>query len=404
VFLVHVVVYWTGIALIAGYLGSSSVARVVLVVVLGLFPPTYGLLPTIWKDVGVMGSWSLAIGLLLQRERSPRSVMLVVAALLFLLYGGAVRHNTWPALLPLLYIVAARPVEGAPSPRRGRGALRRIALTLMLFALLFGLAKAINGLGARHVIMWAQVPLWDLAAISVLTGRDEVPDYVLIDSQRNHGSERLAHFFDSRTVAPLFWRDGGFARFELLPEEARRLLRDWLLAIRAHPREYAVHRLRTTSRLLGLSGRVGGEYHRDHSGSEPEGCQRPRGLLRSRLSALPTRFDDGPMTARFTRVLDRLSETGLYRPWLYVLLSAAIFVASFRIQGRPAFLARCIALSGLLYVAPLPLVAPSVEFRYTVWLFEATVVAVALMVVAVREGRHRAATSPRIGASMADMG
>ena len=93
------------------------------------------------------------------------------------------------------------------------------------------------------------------------------------------------------------------------------------------------------------------------------------------------------MTARFTRALDMLSETGLYRPWLYVLLSTVVFLASFRIDARPAFLARHIALSGLLYVAPLPLIAPSVEFRYTIWLFEATVVAVALMVVALRESR-----------------
>jgi hypothetical protein len=88
--------------------------------------------------------------------------------------------------------------------------------------------------------------------------------------------DRLERFFDNRTVAPLYWRDGGFARFELLPEEAGRLLRDWLVAIRAHPREYAAHRLRTTGRLLGLVGRVGGEYYRDHSRSEPEGCRRPR--------------------------------------------------------------------------------------------------------------------------------
>jgi hypothetical protein len=46
-----------------------------------------------------------------------------------------------------------------------------------------------------------------------------------------------------------------------------------------------------------------------------------------------------------------LSETGLYRPRLYVLLSTVVFLASFRIDARPAFLARHIALSGLLYVA-----------------------------------------------------
>ncbi len=62
----------------------------------------------------------------------------------------------------------------------------------------------------------------------------------------------------------------------------------------------------------------------------------------------------------------------------------AVIVASFSFKTRATFLARHVALSGLLYVAPLPLIVPSVEFRYTIWLFEATVIALALMFVGLR--------------------
>jgi hypothetical protein len=377
VFLVHVFAYWTGIVLVASYLSSSTAWRAVLVVVLGLFPPAYGLLPMIWKDVGVMSSWMLALGLLLRRERNPQSRTLLVGSLLALLYGAAVRHNAWPALVPLLYIVASGASHEHPRFRaRPPRVLRRAALTLTLFALLFGIAQVANRVGARHVIMWAQVPLWDLAAMSVRTGRILVPEYVLINPERNHRMDRLTLFFDTRTVAPLFWGDGAFARFELGPDEARRLLREWEMAIWDHPREYAMHRLGTASGLFGLEARVGGEYYRDRS---------PVAIGHCKLGPLPDRFREGRAAALVTGGLERLSETHLYRPWVYLLLSAAVITASFLIENRVAFVARHVALSGVLYVAPLLFVAPSIEFRYTIWLFEASIVAVLLMTAAFHE-------------------
>jgi hypothetical protein len=122
---------------------------------------------------------------------------------------------------------------------------------------------------------------------------------------------------------------------------------------------------------------VGGEYHRDRSTVVVTGHCEP--------SLLPHRFRESRAAALVTGGLERLSETRLYRPWVYILLSAAVIAASFLVENRPAFLARHVALSGILYVAPLPFVAPTVEFRYTIWLFDASIVAVLLMAAALRE-------------------
>jgi hypothetical protein len=63
----------------------------------------------IWKDVGVFAFWTLAVGLLLQRERHPRNAALWLGALFALFYGAAVRHNAWPeaALLALVLMGVA---------------------------------------------------------------------------------------------------------------------------------------------------------------------------------------------------------------------------------------------------------------------------------------------------------
>jgi hypothetical protein len=57
-------------------------------------------------------------------------------------------------------------------------------------------------------------------------------------------------------------------------------------------------------------------------------------------------------------------------------------IAAGRLAGARGRFARAIACSGLLYVAPLAVVAPAVEFRYTLWLYPATAIVLALTAAA----------------------
>lgn len=96
-----------------------------------------------------------------------------------------------------------------------------------------------------------------------------------------------------------------------------------------------------------------------------------------------------------TRALNVLTRTPVYWPWVYILVAIATFLASFRIADQNARAARWIAASGLVYIAPLPLIAPSTEFRYSLWLISATLVATALLVTA----RARVAIATRSAGS-----
>jgi hypothetical protein len=78
-----------------------------------------------------------------------------------------------------------------------------------------------------------------------------------------------------------------------------------------------------------------------------------------------------------------------YRPWLYVLLGLGVSAASLFIAGERAKFAGAIALSGLLSVAPLPVIAPSPDFRYSIWCVATSLVGVALLIAAFRKLRSR---------------
>ena len=78
--------------------------------------------------------------------------------------------------------------------------------------------------------------------------------------------------------------------------------------------------------------------------------------------------------------LQNVSNTWLYLRWPYLLLSILVFAASWGTAGRDAQLARWTAASGILYVAPLPFIIASIEFRYCLWLFPASLISGLLLV------------------------
>ena len=158
---------------------------------------------------------------------------------------------------------------------------------------------------------------------------------------------RLIYFGDRYTIWPID------------ADQARRLLRDWMGTVAAHPLHYARHRGRVLLRQLGFEGVPSGPLF-----AEDPLVSREMGRCRG---ALPIHFEPSAATNAVRRGLLALTRTALYRTWLWGVVALAIVIAAGRLGARGRF-ARAIAGSGLLYVAPLAVVAPATEFRYTLWL------------------------------------
>jgi hypothetical protein len=376
ILLVHLLAYWGGVLLIATECAKGAAARSAIVVGLGLLPPSFGLLAVIWVDVGMTSFLLLGTGIALHARRRRPRLLLSLLALAALAFGALLRFNAIAALPPLLLLVV-RGGFRSESPRRN---VRALVAAAVLTVVVFGLSIVIQQWGtSRRMASWAAALVWDLAAITVETQEMWVPDYVLVDPGRQDGVEMVEELFRRSSSVSLYWGPHVFADFGIDPERLRPLPGDWLAAVRLHPGAYLRHRLRTAAGLLGLWRSVGwGSYFFD---TETRGV--------TDHCAAPASFERNRLNLAIEGALEVLSRTPVYRLWVYCLLSLGVLAFWLRRRIEGASTAALVAASGLLYLAPQPLIVPSVEFRYGLWTLVSAVVAAVLLGAAVVEDRRK---------------
>jgi hypothetical protein len=358
--------YWAGLVLVALRAFRGAGARMAFVLGLGLLPPLFGTLATVWKDSQALAALLLASGLAAHAVRR-RASWSVGAALLLVFYALALRFNNVLTVVPLVWLLA-EPLSTAPMARRLAGALgpvrRRSAVFAALSAAMLSATCAIDTLGVKRVHYVAAVPLWDLAQISLARGELLVPRSAITNPQldlarlewisRPYRCDYRSVRVDGQLTQDIGWQ-------HLTGAEARAILWTWLRAIVAHPREYLAHRLRVSRMLL-----FGGRPAFRHVVGATEGFTNP------------FTFEVRPGYPTVQTVLRRCVGTPVCLPWPYAVLATAVLLACLRRRGDDCRLARAIAASGLLSVAPLVVIAPSTDLRYSVWLIAAAPIAAAL--------------------------
>jgi hypothetical protein len=376
--IVHLAAYWIGIVLIAAASFETAIARGAVVAGLGFLPPSFGLLATIWVDVGMMAFLLLGVGLSLHVGRGRASTMIASAAVAALAYGGLVRYNAIVALPPLLLLVCQRWLLFRRHRNSWRAAVpAAIALTLV-----------VSGLGAvdlrlgkpHHFEVWPQILIWDLAAITVDSGEMRVPDYVF-QSRRENPRRDVERAFKREGVSPFYWGENAVLDFGSSAETLRSLPGDWVAAIVDHPGSYLRHRAHTMAGLLGWWRMPPwGAYYLDpNTRGVADHCRSP-GYRHNRWNAA------------IERGLHALLPTPVYRLWVYVAAALTVLMLAWRWRPPGVSAAALVAISGLLYLAPQAVIAPSVEFRYGLWTLVASAVSVVLMVAALVAGQRSAST------------
>ena len=378
--------YWTGLVLVACYAARRAAWRALLVLGVGFFPPLFGILATVWKDSGALAALLMVSGLLLHAYRR-REATLAWLALPFAFYAFGVRFNNPLTILPLLWriseaVVLSRNAWGGRSP-----ALVCSGIFLGLISAMLALTVAVNTVGVRRYAHFVAVPLWDLAQISLETNEMLVPAAAItrpdLDLRRLRAISR-PYRCDYRRV----WREGKMRQdiewTHLGQKEAREIVIHWLEAIVDHPGAYLRHRMRVTKAAL-LDPTLG--TPRRTAAALIFGEQRLESI---KTFALPFEFHARPGYASVKRVFAFCAGTILCRPWLYLLIATAWCILGWRARSEEMRLAGSLASSGLLSVIPLVVVAPSTDFRYSVWLVATAVIA---SVIAIAR-RRRAGSLP----------
>jgi hypothetical protein len=182
---------------------------------------------------------------------------------------------------------------------------------------------------------------------------------------------QLQRAFSPYSVTRIYWGEDRIAPYIISTEVAELVVREWASAVRDNPGAYARHRWRATRRQFGLDrGNIWGKTQ--FRSADPELTAHCSGMF-------PSRFVETPLRTRLIAGLNQLGDTWLYLYWTYFLLGLLVFLVSWKEQGRDAYLSRWIAASGLLYVAPLPVILPSIEFRYCLWLIPTSLVSALLL-------------------------
>jgi hypothetical protein len=338
--------FFGGVALLA-VLAISNGSSGLSVLAVGLLPPLFALLGTVWKDVQLGSSLVAAFALLcLAVARGSRTP--AFAALALLLYGCAMRHNAIPAILPLA-IMAAAVVIGRVRWRSAIAGIAGIVVTAFIVGATWRINRVLTDGRSGAPAQLQPYILHDLVGISLASERDYLPDYlhrgtysVSLDSLRGR---YLAESSD-----PLIFGKGPSLWAATAPENVAELRSSWMAAVRAHPRDYLRHRWAMTRTLIGLGPHVWYPYH-SQIDSNPFGIT----LAETAQNRAAMQF------------LNWVHDSILFRGWAYlgVLIVAAIRCV---VRGiRACWATSALSASGLLYFFPYVFVAPSCDFRYLWW-------------------------------------
>ena len=332
-----------------------------LYVILGT--PALLVVTHLWTDALLIACLIAGCGLTLAAERR-KSRGLLLAALTFFVMGGMSRHNALPAIVPLLFWWALVFSRMARQERPLSGS--RLLVGALVGALaIAGASRLLDQLVVKHrVSTFAAVQVFDIAGVSVRVGELLFPDFML---PPGFTMDALRSRYVPYNNVPLF--QGGIKETlwegSLNAEQLADLRRAWRRAIISHPLAYLSHRFAVTCWLFD-------RFRND----------RPQQL--AFVESIGS-FEGNPVIVPNSTVLHRWAMAWYERsigwwgfaPVTYIVIAIAIMLITWRARATPVGQAAlALAASGLAYVAPLPLVVPSAELRYSGWMFAATSLAV----------------------------
>jgi len=367
---------WTGLGSLFWALPGAVGWRALGLVAVGFFPPLFSTFPIILKDALMHGGLLLALGCVLLPTR--RGLLLrLCGALACLIIALGARHNGMAAAWPIVTLPISRLALWRGRPRWLRLLVASATGMAVTFALSATLNRALAPL-AHRTEFWQTVPSFDLAGMSL---RSEE----LLIEQETHvfaegmGLEQLQQVFHLDYGPSLYYciAFAGqrcvhvFSR-TLDPAELKQLSSNWLRAIRYHPGAYLTHRLAFARELLTVSASEKELYYLDGA---------PHHWL---ANDYPPRR----RTLRLMTFLERHVRWVGYRPWLYLLLSAALLPLTLLsyLRGR-SIVPLLLTLSGSTYLVSVVLGASSTDYRYSVWTMLCAVLAAITLVATLLQAR-----------------
>jgi len=352
--------FWSGAALIAAGLPVRRWIQALAALGFGLFPPIFGLLGTIWKDIWFLGALMMAVGLIVRSKQRRSPYGHFVLAFGFLVLATSMRHNAAAAVLGIALWGVSRLDVRILQPSRWP-IVRWSAAAALVTVVSFLLSSFASGLIAdRSTHFWQVLAVYDVSGVSVDIGENLFTS----DTGVLRGPTELADLEQIYTPRSLLsnyrevcgedgqCRDSIFVR-TMDGDELDRLFSLWMRTIIENPGSYLEHRWNVFAEVIGLTDdHLWGAVYRPKIAPNDLGLE----------------FDETPFNDGVTSALMFLVDTPVYRVWIYGIILIGLIAAGIGVYRRHSdTYIMALSLSGFLYVAGYFFVAPSPDFRYNIW-------------------------------------
>jgi hypothetical protein len=351
--LLHNLWFWLGLALLCHLAFRRTAIAALMVLLIGLFPPIFGLLGTVWKDVGLACSLLMGMSLLAFAQVNA-SWRALIGAIPFLFYALSVRHEGLLAVLPACVwagLIGGH-LPGAPVFIRRR--LMGIGMGLILCVVLVGVNFAVVRLTTKGRPSHPEQVLliYDLVYLSRLSHHWLLPPYLTQAGDPQAQLSDLERFFNEKDCATHYCMDLYYKyRFTTDKQEIRQLRSAWLAALLAHPREY-VHMMRT---LFEFNYAVGTRWtpYSFHFGID--------------ANNLGVHLRESWLNNAVMKALRGLQHTAFFRAWYYLAALLALLAALIALGAHPLHPAVLVAASALLKELLYLTWWSTYDFRYHWW-------------------------------------
>lgn len=376
IFLFHMVLMFIGLWFT--FLGAYRLTgkkECLVIVLIPLFPQILGISAAIWKDVGHGFSLLAGFGIPLyswstpQLNRAQKAILLTISMLL-LFYGFMARHNSFIAVMPLIWLTLLVFLQ--------RKKLLTLGLTLAVFLCFVSGNIMINRLlSVDRARLVQNLFVFDLAGISVIENKDLLPSEIKTEHANLHS---LKKYFSPVQISSITWKapEGGLIAPAKNAEQVREIGKLWIRTLCDYPFAYLQHRLAHFASLM----RIG--YLRPFDSffwgmMSYQGQAENIGKIVD-AGGQPPEFHPNLVTKLFIFYIVMMNSVGIpFYPWIYFIMNVVgLFFTAGKLRSSRSYdldvaekkvllAAFVLFLSAVIYHCMYLVISVSSDFRYSYW-------------------------------------
>jgi len=364
--------FWSGLGLWISLVtpGWSMPIKALAVLVIGLFPPIFMLLSTVWKDVGMAAALLFAASWLALADQK-RSLRAMLVGLLGIWFALALRHNVVFAAFPLMIyagLILSSKIDLPVNWFKRYPIVLSGVLGLGLLGILLWTTALAGRFLTRHSTTHAlqQILVHDLVGISIRANEVLLPDY--LTSPQPVTITELKKIYDTQFPVVCLYSGCGVSELRIKAYDTSDLndqtIHVWIKAVLTHPKAYLFHRLRQWMSQLGVAVK---EVCYPYITEDDQNALTLFGIDQSSLGILRA---EPALTRVIIATVDKIKNSLIFRGWIYLAFLTFLLVYVLLTRGRNLSLPKAViavASSGWLYgLSYLPL-STTCDFRMHYW-------------------------------------